>query len=97
MAQKDGDLVAARGHSPRAQHRAIELLLSTDSDDGAACFRNFDHVGARYATLAKIRELATGLGACFDGHPVSGSERHTHGQVASLTCCASTCARRAMS
>ena len=72
IARKERHAVAQAHHrTPRSRHGTSELHLSTRSEDGAACFDNFDDVGARDDTLARIRELATGLGANFDGHAVS--------------------------
>jgi hypothetical protein len=71
MARKEQSTAGLGHHTYRSQRRAAELHLSTGSEDGVACFSNFDDIGARDDTLARIRELATGFGASFEGHAVS--------------------------
>lgn len=86
IARKERHAVAQAHHrTPRSRHSTSELHLSTGSEDGAACFDNFDNIGARDDTLARIRELATGLGANFDGHAVSTLPRWVRRQIFALT------------
>ena len=67
MARKeDGDGKHHLRHTKSGLRRDVELFLSTG--DKTALFDGFDHAGVRDGTLSKIRELALGLGAEFDGH-----------------------------